>query len=327
MKPIFTETDESFSTGAKRGSQAAKCRPDLTSPFAMERKGWVNSHGAANYGDRNWEQGMPFSRVVASICRHLMAYMQGDTTEDHLAQLGWNADALLHFEEMIKRGVLPANLNDMPKYQNQCPPTLSLGVDGLGGVMVSPPSTDAKPLPAVTRPPQGGLVGQDRINYDDLLSLGASGAVARQVVAGMSYSPAAWWRRFVYIAGPMRGLPEFNFPAFDDARQRLLELDYGVISPADIDRAIGDKNRLDQGIFCLRDFFALYFIATREHDGFIAMLPGWESSVGAVAEFMIARWLGLPVLDAKTLRLMDYKCINTAALLDSIRSYLAEVNA
>lgn len=119
MQPKFAETNEQFSTGARRGSQAGKPRPDLSSPFAAMRKGVVNAHGATNYGERNYEKGMNFSRVIASIHRHLRAYEQGDLSEDHLAQLGWNVDALLHFEELIKIGLLPGSLDDLPRYKQR----------------------------------------------------------------------------------------------------------------------------------------------------------------------------------------------------------------
>lgn len=43
----------------------------------------------------------------------------------------------------------------------------------------------------------------------------------------------------VYIAGKMRGIPYFNFPEFDKARDRLLGLGLKPVSPADMDRAVG----------------------------------------------------------------------------------------
>ena len=46
-----------------------------------------------------------------------MKYQQGLRDEDHLAAIMFNAMALIHYEEMIERGVLPAELNDMPVYQ------------------------------------------------------------------------------------------------------------------------------------------------------------------------------------------------------------------
>lgn len=46
-------------------------------------------------------------------------------------------------------------------------------------------------------------------------------------------------KKRVYIAGRMRGVPLFNFPAFDAARDRLEALGIEVLSPADMDRAAG----------------------------------------------------------------------------------------
>jgi hypothetical protein len=102
---------------AIRDTTEDKPRPDLISPFAEERQGdWLRM-GAAKYAERNWERGMPFSRCVASLRRHVMRYQQGMRDEDHLAAIMFNAMALIHYEEMIERGVLPASLNDMPTYR------------------------------------------------------------------------------------------------------------------------------------------------------------------------------------------------------------------
>jgi hypothetical protein len=109
---------QSFGEGrAIRDTPTNKPRPDLISPFAEERQGHWLRMGAAKYAERNWEKGMPFSRCVASLKRHVMRYQQGMRDEDHLAAIMFNAMALIHYEEMIERGVLPAELNDMPTYQ------------------------------------------------------------------------------------------------------------------------------------------------------------------------------------------------------------------
>jgi hypothetical protein len=102
---------------AIRDTADDKPRPDLISPFAEERQGHWLRMGAAKYAERNWERGMPFSRCVASLKRHLMKFQQGLQDEDHLAAIMFNAMALIHYEEMIERGVLPAELNDMPAYR------------------------------------------------------------------------------------------------------------------------------------------------------------------------------------------------------------------
>ena len=109
---------QSFGKGmAIRDTADDKPRPDLISPFAEERQGHWLRMGAAKYAERNWEKGMNFTRCVASLKRHLMKFQQGLKDEDHLAAIMFNAMALIHYEEMIERGLLPAELNDMPSYQ------------------------------------------------------------------------------------------------------------------------------------------------------------------------------------------------------------------
>jgi hypothetical protein len=107
----------------------------------------------------------------------------------------------------------------------------------------------------------------------------------------------------IYVAGPMRGYPKFNFPAFDEARDRGLALGHFIISPADIDReADPDAENMDPASitpemcrkYAERDLDAILTCDA------IAVLKGWEKSVGATAEVAVARWLKLPVLDATT---------------------------
>ena len=107
---------ENFNTGAVRDTASDKPRPDLISPFAEERVGQWLRLGAVKYAERNWERGIPNSRCLASLRRHVMRYQQGDKSEDHLAAVIFNAQAIIHNEEMMARGVLPAELDDMPDY-------------------------------------------------------------------------------------------------------------------------------------------------------------------------------------------------------------------
>jgi hypothetical protein len=107
-----------FSTGAVRDAANDKPRPDLISPYADAREGAWLALGAKKYSPRNWEKGMPLSVCVASLRRHLMKYTMGCTDEDHLAAIRCNASFLLHYEEMIKRGKLPKELDDLPKYES-----------------------------------------------------------------------------------------------------------------------------------------------------------------------------------------------------------------
>ena len=108
---------DTFETGAVRDSAEGKSRFDLFSPFAMERVGLWLMAGARKYTEHNWSRGIPASRCMASLHRHLMKYMQGATDEDHLSAAATNIMFLLHFEEAVKRGFLPESLLDLPKYQ------------------------------------------------------------------------------------------------------------------------------------------------------------------------------------------------------------------
>jgi len=110
---------QSFDTGAVRDTAADKPRPDLYSPFADERVGEWLRMGAEKYCERNWEKGIPNSRCFASLRRHVMRYQQGKRDEDHLAAIIFNAMAIIHNEEMIRRGILPKSLDDMPHYDSK----------------------------------------------------------------------------------------------------------------------------------------------------------------------------------------------------------------
>lgn len=108
-----------FSTGAVRDTAEGKPRMNLISPFFLERLALWSGLGAKKYSDRNWEAGMPMDRVVDSLLRHLNMYRIGDRTEDHLAAVAWNCEVLIHYEEMIKLGKMPATLNNIPNYKEQ----------------------------------------------------------------------------------------------------------------------------------------------------------------------------------------------------------------
>lgn len=107
---------ENFESGAVRDAADGKPRPDLQSPYAQERIGHWLRLGAEKYAERNWEQGMGFSRCVASMERHLVAFKMGKRDEDHLAAIAVNAQFLMHYEAMIQGYVLPDSLDDMPHY-------------------------------------------------------------------------------------------------------------------------------------------------------------------------------------------------------------------
>jgi hypothetical protein len=112
----------------------------------------------------------------------------------------------------------------------------------------------------------------------------------------------------VYLAGPMRGIPHFNYPAFHAAAAKLRTEGWEVFSPAerDIERdgkdwgaegASGDLAEISAKGFDLRVALGddLAWICA-EADA-VAMLPGWENSKGATAERATAIALGLQVIE------------------------------
>ena len=111
--------NQSFATGAVRGSQKGKGRYDLISTFAMRRLAGVLERGAARYGDRNWEKGIDTMRHIDSLKRHLDQYIENQDDEDHLAHMLANAMMLIHTDEMIKMGVYSNKLDTRPKYLQQ----------------------------------------------------------------------------------------------------------------------------------------------------------------------------------------------------------------
>jgi nucleoside 2-deoxyribosyltransferase len=107
---------QKFTTGAVRDTATGKPRPDLISPHANLREGAWLKLGAEKYKERNWEAGIPISRCIASLARHLESYKLGLRDEDHMAAIRCNAGFILHYEEEIKAGRLDSSLDDMPHY-------------------------------------------------------------------------------------------------------------------------------------------------------------------------------------------------------------------
>jgi hypothetical protein len=98
----------------------------------------------------------------------------------------------------------------------------------------------------------------------------------------------------------MRNYPRLNFEAFDAARDRGLRLGFDIISPADMDRAMGiDPDRPPKLTpEFVRKIVAQDVEAVMASDA-VALLEGWELSTGARAEKYLAEWLGLEILDAE----------------------------
>lgn len=94
----------------------------------------------------------------------------------------------------------------------------------------------------------------------------------------------------LYLAGPMTGLPDLNFPRFHEEAARLRALGHEIINPAELNPTSNDW------LECMRiDIRELVMC-----DG-VALLEGWHQSRGATLEHDIGVRLGLHVIEAAQL--------------------------
>ena len=102
-----------FATGAVRDASEGKGIPSLIPIEAMRAVSRRFEDGATKYGRDNWKKGIPLSRYVDSLYRHLWQFMEDDKTEDHAGAIIWNAMCLTQTKKWIEDGKLPSDLNDL----------------------------------------------------------------------------------------------------------------------------------------------------------------------------------------------------------------------
>ncbi len=98
-------------------------------------------------------------------------------------------------------------------------------------------------------------------------------------------------KRKCYIAGPMRGIVKFNFPAFEAAAASLRALGWHVFSPAELDIQFGFTDELRA--YIRRDIHVI--VNELQNGDAIILLPGYAESVGAQAELAVAVWCELDI--------------------------------
>ena len=87
----------------------------------------------------------------------------------------------------------------------------------------------------------------------------------------------------VYIAGPMSGLPEYNYPAFYKAEEKLKVMGYEAMNPARNPKQENWQLYMRQAITLMMRCDCIF------------LLPGWTSSRGALLEHEIASSIAMPV--------------------------------
>ena len=89
----------------------------------------------------------------------------------------------------------------------------------------------------------------------------------------------------IYLSGPMTGIADLNFPAFNTAAKELRGLGYEVVNPAEInpDSSLSWEQCMRADVKALCDCDV------------IVLMSGWENSRGAHLEVHIAHRLGIKV--------------------------------
>jgi uncharacterized HAD superfamily protein len=106
-----------------------KLRYDLVQPYAHEQMVKILTLGANKYAERNWENGMKWTTVIASLKRHLAAIEKGEdydkeSGELHAAHIACNAHFLTAYYKIYPQG------DDRPHaYLNL--PRVGLDIDGV----------------------------------------------------------------------------------------------------------------------------------------------------------------------------------------------------
>lgn len=107
-----------------------------------------------------------------------------------------------------------------------------------------------------------------------------------------------------YIAGPMTGYPEYNYPAFHAAAEQIQsERGWTVLSPAEQDLAFANDHADQPDL--VRAHYLRKDLGLLSQADVIVVLPGWQDSVGACFEVSIGRTLQIPIINLGTWLVVD----------------------
>lgn len=184
------------------------------------------------------------------------------------------------------KGAVPLKVGDRVRIIREYPPGTAnmphLGVDGKTGRLYGEPD---------------GL-GVSQFPYWVVVDDGDENPVwCHEVVALIDFEEAPLldaWRtppeRVIYISGPMRGMPEHNYPAFHAAEEEIRG--WGtyddVVNPA---RHFEGRTDLDSETYLRKDVRMMAERCTA-----IYLMPGWQNSAGARIEYAVAQGLGMDIV-------------------------------
>lgn len=107
MKLTKTEMPNNQDKGLRYNQ--GKARHDLVPSFAQEQYALVLTKGSEKYEERNWERGMKWSKVLASLKRHVTAIEKGEDFDKetgllHSAHVMCNAAFLTEYYKIYPQG-------------------------------------------------------------------------------------------------------------------------------------------------------------------------------------------------------------------------------
>lgn len=104
----------------------------------------------------------------------------------------------------------------------------------------------------------------------------------------------------IYLAGPMTGMPEWNYPAFVAAEADLIREGHVVVSPVNIDAAVwvftGGGELLPE--MTRRAMLRIAYAALDTCEA-IYMLKGWEKSTGSISELAHAQATNMILMEER----------------------------
>lgn len=100
----------------------------------------------------------------------------------------------------------------------------------------------------------------------------------------------------LYLSGPMTGMPNFNYDAFNEAAFVLRASGNFVFNPAE---CFGGAQNLPKEEYMREDIKAVLEATV------VVTLVGWEKSLGALLEVEVAKACGIPVISLEDILLQQ----------------------
>jgi nucleoside 2-deoxyribosyltransferase len=105
--------------------------------------------------------------------------------------------------------------------------------------------------------------------------------------------------RKIYLAGPMTGMPDSNYPAFHRTAADLRALGFEVLNPAENPEPACGK----------WEGYMRMAISQLVQCDTVALLYGWQNSKGACIEYWLAWTLGLSIVMAELVEDSDLTAV------------------